>query len=193
MNDYGTLLFTGSYDATVCIWDLRSHNREPIQKLCDLKDSVTSLAVTNQEILVGNVDATVRVYDIRAQKMHTDPRQESVICIRSVKNNSCALSACLDQKIYLSEIASGVTLKTYEGHMNKEYKIECDISYDDNSIVAGSEDGYMFIWDLMGGLIRKKLRVHDKCVSAVACHPSKDVILTSSLDGTAKCWLEMFS
>ena len=156
MNTYGTLLLTGSYDATVCIWDLRSNNREPIQKLTDGKDSITSLAITTSEILVGSVDSTLRIYDIRAHKMHTDPREESVICVRSVKNNTCALTACLDQKIYLSEISSGTVLKTYEGHVNKEYKTECGISFDDNNVVAGSEDGYMLIWDLMGGLLRKK-------------------------------------
>ena len=193
MNDLGTLLLTGSYDSTVCIWDLRSNNREPIQKLSDGRDSVTSLEITNEEILVGNVDGSMRVYDIRAQKMHADPREESVICVRAVKNNVCALSACLDQTIYLSEIASGVVLKTYEGHKNREYKTECGITYDDNNVVAGSEDGYLFLWNLMSGHLRRKLRVHDKCVSSVACHPSRDIILTSSLDGTARCWLDLIS
>ena len=193
MNNDGTLLLTGSYDATVCIWDLRSNNREPIQKLIDGKDSVTSVAITNEEILIGNVDSKLRIYDIRAAKMHTDPRQEPIICVRSVKNNTCALTACLDQNIYLSELESGAILKTYDGHANKEYKIECNVSYDDNSVVAGSEDGYLYVWNLMSSAVRRKLRVHDACVSSLACHPSKDVILTSSLDKSAKCWLDLLS
>ena len=46
---------TGSYDATVRVWDLKSRSFEPIQVIDDARDSVTSLQVTDYEILTGSV------------------------------------------------------------------------------------------------------------------------------------------
>ena len=48
-----SLVLSGSYDSTVRIWDTKSRNMEPIQILDEAKDSVTSLFVSEQEILTG--------------------------------------------------------------------------------------------------------------------------------------------
>ena len=48
-----TVIISGSYDATVRCWDCRSRSLEPIQILDDAKDSVSSLAVSQHEILSG--------------------------------------------------------------------------------------------------------------------------------------------
>ena len=39
------VVFSASYDASVSAWDCRSNNSEPIQRLTEAKDSVTSLQV----------------------------------------------------------------------------------------------------------------------------------------------------
>ena len=44
---------SGSYDSTVRIWDTKSRNMEPVQILDEAKDSVTSLHVSEHEILTG--------------------------------------------------------------------------------------------------------------------------------------------
>ena len=44
---------SGSYDASVRIWDCRSRSLEPVQILEDAKDSITSLHVSEFEILTG--------------------------------------------------------------------------------------------------------------------------------------------
>ena len=77
--------FLGSYDRSVCLWDCRSRNTQPIQtmshatgnnlhdflsnKSYSLADSVTSLAFAEYEIIVGSVDGHIRTYDIRKSKM----------------------------------------------------------------------------------------------------------------------------
>ena len=80
---------TGSYDATVRVWDLKSRSFEPIQVIDDARDSVTSLQVTDYEILTGSVlqyfffrcddvawsrsvDSYVRNYDLRMGKLYQD-------------------------------------------------------------------------------------------------------------------------
>jgi len=48
-----SVILSGSYDATVRCWDCRSRSLEPIQIMDDAKDSVTSIQVSNEEILTG--------------------------------------------------------------------------------------------------------------------------------------------
>jgi mitogen-activated protein kinase organizer 1 len=115
-NPDGTLLFSGSYDKTVQIWDMRSHTREPLQILTDFRDSVSSLALTRTEIIASSVDGCVRVYDIRAGRMHADNVcSAGVVHVTASYDQRCMLSTCLDSSLYLSEIASGNSLQTYRG------------------------------------------------------------------------------
>ena len=45
---------------------LRAQTTTPIQTVADSKDSITSLQVTEHEILSSGVDGHIRNYDIRA-------------------------------------------------------------------------------------------------------------------------------
>lgn len=44
---------TGSFDATVRFWDLKSNGYKPIQVLDEARDSVTSLRVGSWELFTG--------------------------------------------------------------------------------------------------------------------------------------------
>lgn len=55
-NADSSVLLSGSYDKTVRAWDIRARNAYmPIQVLDDFKDSVTSLVVSDHEIIAGCV------------------------------------------------------------------------------------------------------------------------------------------
>lgn len=71
-NEESTLAISGSYDNTVMIWDLKSRRNDPVQTLNDAKDCISSLQVTDHEILTGSVDCSVRRYDIRNGQMYAD-------------------------------------------------------------------------------------------------------------------------
>lgn len=73
-NQGASVIVSGSFDAKVMVWDVRSQSRSPIQTLQDARDSVTSLAIHPglPEIVVGCVDGTVRTYDLRTGKKTED-------------------------------------------------------------------------------------------------------------------------
>lgn len=50
-----TVLVSGSYDATVRCWDIRSRNKDPIQIMDDAKDSVPTVQISDHTILTGCV------------------------------------------------------------------------------------------------------------------------------------------
>lgn len=52
-NEESTVLLSGSYDATIRLWDLRSSNFQPIQVIEGCKDSVMSIDVKGVEIVAG--------------------------------------------------------------------------------------------------------------------------------------------
>jgi len=45
----------------------------------------------------------------------------------------------------------------YQGHVNKEFKLDSCISSDDKNVLTGSEDGSIFIWDLVDVIITSVL------------------------------------
>lgn len=60
-----SVVVSGSFDATVRLWDCKSQSTKPIQVLEEAKDSVSSLHVVGHEIVTGSVDGRMRVYDLR--------------------------------------------------------------------------------------------------------------------------------
>jgi len=61
----GSVVVSGSFDATVRLWDCKSQSTKPIQVLEEAKDSVSGLCVVGHEIVTGSVDGRMRVYDLR--------------------------------------------------------------------------------------------------------------------------------
>lgn len=63
---------TGSFDATVRLWDCKSQSTKPIQVFEESKDSVSSLHVLGHEIATGSLDGKMRIYDLRMGMAYTD-------------------------------------------------------------------------------------------------------------------------
>lgn len=66
------LFITGSFDATIRIWDCRSSNLQAIQIIEDCKDSIVSIQVKNTEIIAGCADGKLRIYDLRQGQLYED-------------------------------------------------------------------------------------------------------------------------
>jgi mitogen-activated protein kinase organizer 1 len=115
-NSDASLIFTGSYDKNLHIWDLRSQTRDPIQTLTDFRDSVTSIALTRTDIIASSVDGSVRIYDLRMGQMHCDAySSDAVSCVSVSYDQQCLLSTHLGGTLYLTEISTGKLLQSYRG------------------------------------------------------------------------------
>ena len=66
------MVVSGSFDATVRIWDAKSQNSKPIQVLEEAKDSISTLQVLGWEITTGCVDGKLRIYDLRMGMVSSD-------------------------------------------------------------------------------------------------------------------------
>jgi len=187
-NKEASILASASYDATVRLWDCRSSSFEPIQKLTDAKDSVTSIKITPFGILTGSVDGFVRDYDIRMGILREDEIGPPVTSVNISGDDNCILISTLDNTIRLLDRVTGHLLSSYSGHANEKYKLQSVFTYNDAYIVSGSEDGTIHFWELVQAKQVQVLKAHTKAVTGLAYHPKQHFFVSSSLDGKIKLW-----
>lgn len=72
----------------------------------------------------------------------------------------------------------------YSGHKNLDYRIEAGILSSNNEVVSGSEDGNLYIWDLVSGLVLSRLEfsLTTKYVHSIATHPTRQILLAAAND-----------
>ncbi|KAG7258489.1 hypothetical protein CRUP_009091 [Coryphaenoides rupestris] len=58
-NEEATVILSGSIDGTVRCWDTRSRRFEPIQVLDEARDGISSLKVSQHELLTGSVHSPI--------------------------------------------------------------------------------------------------------------------------------------
>lgn len=72
-NEESSMVVSGSQDGTARCWDVRSRTtREAEMVLTEATDAISSLFVTDHEIVTGSFDGKVRRYDLRAGELTTD-------------------------------------------------------------------------------------------------------------------------
>lgn len=196
VSDKSETYVSASYDATVRIWDGRSRSHEPIQVLKDAKDSVTSVHVVQNDglalIRTAAVDGMVRTYDLRKGVIRCDDCKSSITSMAPTHDGECLAVSCLDGTIRLIELDSGELLNTYDSHHAAgQYGLECCITSDDATIVSGSENGSVVLYDLVRANRVQSLQGHTKPACSVAAHPKREhssVVITTSFDGNAVVW-----
>jgi len=163
------------------------------------------LAVTCNayEIATASADCSVRLYDIREGRLFVDFMGESATDVHLVADNqSMLVSSMHGNPIRLMEKANGQLLAeyalhfhgfllvsihslvpfSYTGHLNSDYRIECGVLASNNEVVSGSEDGAVYIWDMVESKLLRKLQhpMGVKYVHSISTHPSSQAILTAA-------------
>ncbi|KAJ1814769.1 hypothetical protein LPJ56_004760, partial [Coemansia sp. RSA 2599] len=72
VNGEATVVVSGSFDKTVAVWDTRSTQHVPMQVMDDAGDGISSVVMTDMEIVSGSIDGSVRTYDVRMGKIIVD-------------------------------------------------------------------------------------------------------------------------
>lgn len=96
----------------------------------------------------------------------------------------------MDESLRLVDCSKGDMLNTFKGHSNQSLKLNSCFGKDDKYVLSGSEDGSIWMWDLLEG--EKPLAVlknaHTNVVTCVKYNETEDCILSTSLDGKIKVW-----
>ncbi|XP_063217048.1 WD repeat domain-containing protein 83-like [Bacillus rossius redtenbacheri] len=186
-NELSTVAVSGSQDNTVMFWDARSRKSEPIQVLKHAKDSVTSVQVTDHEVLVGSLDCRLRRYDIRSGELFTDFVGEPVMCASLTRDGQCMLAGCSDGNLRLLDKDTGELLGSYTGHQVGDYRVESCVDQSDKHVLSGASDGCVWCWDLVTESVVNKLSHGGTVVGTLSPHPTKPFLL-SAAGLTIKLW-----
>ena len=83
--------------------------------------------------------------------------------------------------IKLFDKNSGELLSEYSGHINREYRLDSCLDHSDKYVLSGSENGMVYIWDLVeGGLVAKLDHGPGSgAIHSLAQHPSRAQLLTA--------------
>ncbi|RZC42885.1 WD repeat domain-containing protein 83, partial [Asbolus verrucosus] len=187
-NEESSIVVSGSLDNTVMCWDVKSRNTNPIQTLKEAKDCITSIQVTDHEILTGSVDCSVRRYDLRNANCYADFVGAAITSVSFSHDGQCILVGSADNTIRLLDKNSGEMLGEYVGHRTDDMNIESAIITSDNHVLSGSITGELFCWDLVNGnVVQKYTHTPKKVLNSLNVHPTQDIVLTASVQ-TVKVW-----
>ncbi len=144
-----------------------------MQEIDDFKDSVTHIDLSTHQMLISCLDKRVRLYDIRFGKMFCDYIGEQVTCAKLSKDDQCILASVTDSRILLLDKLSGELLNEYKGHLNKTYQIESCMNNSSSEILTGSEDGLVYVFDVVDGKVKQKLKHGNErtAVHSLSFHP----------------------
>ncbi|KAJ8876283.1 hypothetical protein PR048_024193 [Dryococelus australis] len=179
-NELSTMAVSGSQDNTTMLWDARSRKNDPVQVLKDAKDSVTSVQVTDHEILIASLDCRVRRYDIRSGELFMDFVGEPVLCASLTRDGQCMLAGCADNTLRLLDKDTGELLGSYTGHQVAEYRVESCVDYSDKHVLSGASDGCVWCWDLVTESLVDKLPHGGTVVASLSPHPTQPQLLSAA-------------
>ncbi|XP_059848232.1 WD repeat domain-containing protein 83 isoform X1 [Hypanus sabinus] len=186
-NEESTVIISGSIDSLIRCWDCRSRKPEPIQILDEAKDGISSVKVSDHEILSGSVDGRVRRYDLRMGQLFADFIGSPITSVCFSRDGQCTLSSSLDSTLRLLDKETGELLGQYTGHKSEQYKLDCCFNESDTHVVSGSEDGQVYFWDLVEGSQAATLNVGKGVVQSLNYHPTHSCLLVAT-EGTVQLW-----
>ncbi|KIC74085.1 F-box/WD repeat-containing protein 7 [Neochlamydia sp. EPS4] len=136
------LLYSGSIDSTITIWNIRNQEQQTILK--GHQSSVNCLKVEYGRIFSGSSDKTIRLWNIQTKKSQgTFHGHESFIGCLKV-NQGTLYSGSSDDTIRLWDIETQQQLSVLKGHTGS---VEC-LKLINGLLFSGSEDKTIRCWDI---------------------------------------------
>lgn len=161
-----SLLISGSFDASVRIWDVKSSSSKPIMVLTEANDSVSCVISSDDQIWTSSVDGKVRKYDIRMGRIVVDVIGVPVTCLRKTSDKKGLLVGGLDSQLRLMDTENGELLRSYRADCwtNKEFRIWNCFGKRERWILCGNEnvegqDGEVCVWDTLSGKVVERITV----------------------------------
>lgn len=190
----GKLLASGG-DETIELWNLETGTLR--HNLSQHQASVRALAIApdSKTLISGSFDQTIILWSLPdgiVSKTMID--QEPIAAIALSADGTFLASTGDDGSIKIWSLTSG--LKIAESIENKQCIGSLSISPDAQTIVAGTVDGDLVLWQIELGTqglpdqlrLAQTIKAHAGQINACIFSPDSQYAITGSVDGKAKVW-----
>ncbi|XP_054167470.1 DDB1- and CUL4-associated factor 8-like [Oppia nitens] len=115
--------------------------------------------------------------------------KHSVTCCQFNSTGDRLLSTYNDEDIYTFDTKTGAVEHQFTGHRNNATVKGCSW-FGDRFVVSGSDDGYVYGWDVQTQHIVMSLYADENgVVNCIEPHPTAPIMATSGLDDDVKVWV----
>jgi hypothetical protein len=153
---------------------------------------VMALTVTpnGQKLISGGADSTVRVWNLREQKLETTFPRHHTATVRALSLNaegSKLATGCDDYLIRLWDMRNlSVKPNKLKGHTGWIWAVA--FSPDGKMLASCSGDSTLRLWDLQENNLITTLPAHRASVRAVAFSPREPILASCGADSTVRLW-----
>lgn len=194
-DDSSHILFSGGDDGLCRVWDrrtLKESSPEPVGTFAGHLDGITYIdSKGDARFLISNSkDQTIKLWDVR--KFSPSVGVEATKKAVATQNWDYRWEQVPRSVTKKRRIEGDSSVMTYRGHSVLHTLIRCHFSPEYTTgqryIYTGCATGALVIFDLLTGKVVSRLKGHNQCTRDVSWHPYKNIIMTSSWDGTVKKW-----
>ena len=198
-NSDGQKLITGCRDKTLKLWKVKNDRIELENEFKGHKSLVTfvSLSPDGQYIATGHLDGTIRLWNFQGSILQTlVGHKENVISIVFGLDGKTLVSGSADSTVRLWDIedisSNQLSHEQKDNFINQPFQAHdssvsaVGISSDRQTIVSGSQDKTVRIWNNKGKPIGKTFEEHGEAITAVAISPDGKMIYSGSKDKTVR-------
>ncbi|PAV22987.1 nucleotide-binding-oligomerization-domain like receptor [Pyrrhoderma noxium] len=187
----GKHIASGSYDKTICIWDIERRELA-VGPLTGHTSWIQTVAYSpdGTRLVSGSTDNTVRIWNSETGHLlstlngHSGP----VPSVAYSLDGSRIVSGSLDKTILVWDAQSGqIVCGPITGHDG--WVISVCFSPDGMQILSGSDDGTARLWDaITGNPLFPSISGHTRSITSVCFFPDGRHFATGSIDGTIRIW-----
>ena len=172
------IFITGCLDKIIRIWDINSlleenesksninqNNYDIYEKYnkdyFNIEEKITSINyfATGDGIAIGTHNGKLIIYELKGDKyfykasyscknrIGKNSFGKKITSIEFVNKNYGIISSC-DSRIRLLSMNDGKIIYKYKGYLNENSMIKSCIDYNYDIIITGSEDGFVYVWNI---------------------------------------------
>ncbi|GFR62296.1 DDB1- and CUL4-associated factor 11 [Elysia marginata] len=195
-NESSHILYSGGDDGLCKVWDrrtLREQHPSPVGVMAGHSDGITFIdSKGDSRYFISNCkDQTLKLWDAR-KFSDLSTVAETKRIVSSMRWDYRWERA---PRKRVKGVKGDTSVMTYSGHCILHTLIRCRFSPEFNTgqryIYTGCATGSVVVYDVLTGQQVCKLEGHSSCVRDVDWHPYKNILMSTSWDGSIGQWIYM--
>jgi len=175
---------SGSYDNSVRIWDLRTHECVSVLEGHSGPVCMVQMEKSGKTVVSSSRDTSLKIWDLRKKGKCLQSMQEHTDWVPCFQfDGKRLISGSYDGTLRVWDTKTGKSTHVMQGHSGAVNALQFDV--DGTTLVSGSSDKTVRIWDLKSGKCQRIFQHSD----AVLYVSAQDYLFSGSVDGFLNVWM----